>query len=477
MWKIIVLLIIFIIQGNILAQEFISGEITQNTRWSGAVYINGDVIVPRGILLSIEKGTRILFKPKTDIGKSGKDKERAELIVHGVLIAESNNPQEPIIFSVQSKKPQMNDWYGIIIKNFYDKSSLKNCIVEFGYKGLTCYGSSPSITDSEIRFNHNTGISCEVKSNPVILRTLIYGNGFAGINCELASFPKVSECTITQNNFGVIIFSRSAPDLGRQPESLENSKGQNRIHNNFDFEVYNHSANEIYAQNNFWNTSNSQEIRLALYDKEDNPSYGEVKFLPIFFQGRPYAQYSASIALSNPSQNEQDLTDSLIAQEVPQAVDTLSRDTALLLPRFSLKERRSARDVQEDKSSGEKIDENLLAFTEKRTVEPQVLEPKVQEPVLEVFLDSGGRKYIRRARPVYPAIYLKTETEGDVLIEVIVDRQGKVDEFRVLKSDGDLFTEASIVALRNFQYRPGKLNGKPVMFKLVERFRFKISGS
>jgi TonB family protein len=349
--------------------------------------------------------------------------------------------------------------------------------VEFGYKGLTCYGSSPSISDSEIRFNHNTGISCEVKSNPVILRTLIYGNGFAGINCELASFPKVSECTITQNNFGVIIFSRSAPDLGRQPESLENSKGQNRIHNNFDFEVYNHSANEIYAQNNFWNTSNSQEIRLALYDKEDNPSYGEVKFLPIFFQGRPYAQYSASIALSNPSQNEQDLTDSLIAQEVPQAVDTLSRDTALLLPRFSLKERRSAREVQEDKSSGEKIDENLLAFTEKRTVEPQVLEPKVQEPVLEVFLDSGGRKYIRRARPVYPAIYLKTETEGDVLIEVIVDRQGKVDEFRVLKSDGDLFTEASIVALRNFQYRPGKLNGKPVMFKLVERFRFKISGS
>jgi protein TonB len=477
MWKVIILLIIFISQGCILAQGFVSGEITQNTNWSGTVHINGDVIVPRGIILSVEKGTRILFKPKTDIGNSGKDKERAELIVHGVLIAESDNPQEPIHFSVQSQKPQMNDWYGIIIKNFYDKSSLKNCIVEFGYKGMTCYGSSPSIVDSEIRFNHNTGISCEVKSNPVISRTLIYGNGFAGINCELASFPKVSECTITQNNYGVIIFSRSAPDLGRQPESLEHSIGRNRIHNNFDFEVYNHSANEIFAQNNFWNTSNPQEIRLALYDKEDNPSYGEVKFLPIFFQGRPYAQYSASIALSDQSRNTLKLTDSLIVQEVPQPVETAARDTALLLPRFSLAERRSTRDVQEDKSSQEQSSEKRLAVTEGRTTEPQVLEPKIQQPVLEVFLDSGGRNYIRRVQPVYPAIYLKTGTEGDVLLEVIVDRQGHVDDFRVLKSDGDLFTEASIVALRNFQYKPGKMNGKPVMFKLVERFRFKISGS
>ncbi len=103
------------------AQNYFSGEILRNTRWSGEIYINGDVTVPPGVILTIEPGTRIYFKPKTDVLKAGKDRERAELNINGMVLAKSNSMTSPILFTSESKKPQMNDWYGITIKNFYDQ--------------------------------------------------------------------------------------------------------------------------------------------------------------------------------------------------------------------------------------------------------------------------------------------------------------------------------------------------------------------
>jgi TonB family protein len=119
--------------------------------------------------------------------------------------------------------------------------------------------------------------------------------------------------------------------------------------------------------------------------------------------------------------------------------------------------------------------ETALAYNE--PYPPVTATPMIQEPILEAFLDSGKREYIRRAQPEYPRIYLQTGTEGDVLVEVIVDRQGNIEDQRVLRSDGELFTEASLSALKKFLYKPGKMSGQPVKYKIVERFRFTLNKS
>ena len=227
MYKFILYLFIVFLPFEIFAQKYLSGTISQNTVWNGDIYINGDLNVSKGVVLTIEAGSRIFFKPKTDVKKSGKDREKAELIIQGSLIARSYSNQKLITFSSESSNPQMNDWYGIIIKNPNTKSSLRYCLIEFGYKGITCYGSSPDIIDCEIQFNHHSGISCEVRSKPIVARNVIFGNGFAGINCELASMPIVSQCTISQNNFGIVVFSKSAPDIGRYPKVEGSSIGEN----------------------------------------------------------------------------------------------------------------------------------------------------------------------------------------------------------------------------------------------------------
>lgn len=477
--KLRILFILSFTLFDVFSQDYISGEIKQNTTWRGDIYINGDVTIPRNVTLVITEGTQVHFLAKTDVLRAGKDQERSEFIVQGVLIAKNTNPQKPIVFTSQSSNSQMNDWYGIIFKNFYDKSILQNCIIEFGYRGVSCVGSSPLVNGCEIRFNHNSGISCEVRSNPEITGTIIYGNGFAGINCELASTPKVSESAITQNNYGVIIFSKSEPDLGRYPENDGYSKGENRIHNNFEFDIYNHSVNQIYSQNNFWNTSNIQEIRLALYDKQDNPAYGEVIFQPIFFQRRPYVQSPGAIALLNQPPVTQTPNDASVQPNTSVLTSNSQFDSTNLAAKIPPKSitPESSKETAVSPIQMDSAPEKMLSYTEKRLEEPQIVQSESDDAILEVFLDSGKREYIKKVLPEYPKMYRNAGKEGDVIIAVTVDKQGRISEHRVLKSDGDLFTEESVKALLKFRYKPGTKNGQPVKFKVVELFRFKLSDS
>jgi TonB family protein len=480
--KYLLLNLVFFNLVTVQAQKYISGEISQNVNWRGDIYINGDIVIPRGITLSVEGGSRILFKPQTDAQNSGKDPQRAELIVSGILQIRDGNAQNKVVFTSESTNPQMNDWYGIVIKNLNDKSIIENTIIEFGYKGITCYGSAPVIKGCEIQFNHNSGISCEVRSAPEISKCVLFGNGFAGVNCELASNPVISECTITQNNYGVIIFSRSAPDLGSDPRTSGKSKGNNRIYNNFEYDIYNHAANMIYAQNNVWNTNSTSEIQQRIYDRADNGAYGEVQFQPLHSTARS-SQFPKAIALTE-SQTQQSATDSpplsvadtaLFAQNTNSSQEISSRTMVDTL--------RRALNIKSDISnrSTTTSSETLIAAeveqptAVKANAEAVNDSPKIKEPVLEPFLDSGKREYVHRIQPTYPEIYLKIGKEGVVLMEVIVNKQGRIDEYRIIQSDGDLFSAAAVKALNKYIYKPGTVKGEPVKFKVIERFRFKIN--
>ncbi len=464
--------------------QYISGKITGNTRWSGDVYINGDVVVARNATLTIDAGTRIFITPHQDVTKSGTDPDLTEIIILGKLVANGVERGGRILFTSAAKSPRMRDWYGIVIKGRRLQSEIRNSIIEYAYKGITAYGSSPVIENCEIRFHFYIGISAEVRAKPEIRNCLILGNGVAGINCELGAQPLIEGSIINQNTNGVIIFDRSNPDIGHQPAESNQSRGNNRIFNNFEYDIYNHSSSEVYAQNNIWNTENLDEIRQRIFDREDNPAYGPVIFEPYFGQKQPRIARQRSlppvptIALES--------TVNTTGNEI------ISNSQATQPPSVSSPaETLSSASNSETKPVEEKITpvpvkrETVYVYQpppetpkpeEKKIEPPSPPEPKIQEPVLEAFLDGGKRQYIRRVKPEYPKIYLNTGTEGTVILQVIVGRDGRVESYQVLRSDGDLFTEAAISAVKKYRYKPGTMNGKPVKFRVIERFRFKIGG-
>ena len=65
--------------------------------------------------------------------------------------------------------------------------------------------------------------------------------------------------------------------------------------------------------------------------------------------------------------------------------------------------------------------------------------------------------------------------EGDVILEVTVDRQGHVSNVSVLRSSVDAVAEAAVEAVRQWRYEPSIVNGRAVSVMLTETVRFQIA--
>lgn len=508
-----VIMIVLLIPLLLLGQQTVQGTLSTDTRWYGEVQVKGDVTVPKGVTLSIDPGTRIIIDAKSDATKSGKDPKHVEITILGRILAEGTTNDGRIVFTSSASQPQMYDWYGIIIKNLKEPSRLKHCIIEYGYKGITCYGSSPEISNCEIRYNQYAGVSSEVRSNPIVRNSTLSGNEFAGLLCELASNPVVEKNVISQNLNGIVIFDRSQPDLGRLSAAEGESVGENIILNNFETNIYNNSTIEIYAQNNIWNTTGEAQIQETVFDNAQNPSKGKVLFMPVFggsaaAQKKILAQQeeekkaeketsaeepapvAAKVALvtsqvsTTPAQNKP------AGNTVSNATNKPANQVPLENPQLHVDSTQYL--AANDNAAGTAL---IPAMTENPTdnppaiVQPETLyvykevpmekveekEPEIIEPVIEALLDQGRREYINRVNPEYPSMYVKTGFEGRVFLEVTVGRDGKVEDNRVLRSDGDLFTQSARDAIKKYKYKTATYQGKPVKFKIVELFIFKLN--
>jgi hypothetical protein len=89
-------------------------ELTQDTTWSGTYIIEDTVVVPGGIVLNVEPGTKVLMK------------DAAALVVYGQLLAEGTE-SEPIRFT---RFEEGITWKQIMFVDAAD-SRLVHCIIEY----------------------------------------------------------------------------------------------------------------------------------------------------------------------------------------------------------------------------------------------------------------------------------------------------------------------------------------------------------
>jgi hypothetical protein len=97
-----------------LAEISVSGELNENTTWSGTVILEDNVVVPAGKVLNIEPGTEVLMK------------EAVSLIIYGQLIADGNEA-EPIRFT---RYEDGTTWKQIMFVEAAD-SRFVHCIIEY----------------------------------------------------------------------------------------------------------------------------------------------------------------------------------------------------------------------------------------------------------------------------------------------------------------------------------------------------------
>lgn len=66
-----------------------------------------------------------------------------------------------------------------------------------------------------------------------------------------------------------------------------------------------------------------------------------------------------------------------------------------------------------------------------------------------------GPGLIKRVEPHYPPVAQSARLEGVVVLDAIIDKEGRVVDIKVLREANPMFTQSAVAALRQWRYTPG----------------------
>jgi protein TonB len=76
-------------------------------------------------------------------------------------------------------------------------------------------------------------------------------------------------------------------------------------------------------------------------------------------------------------------------------------------------------------------------------------------------------------KPAYPPIAQDAQVQGVVILEILVDTNGKVVDRRILRSI-PLLDQAALEAVSQWEYTPTLLNGNPVSVLMTVTVHFSL---
>ena len=92
---------------------------------------------------------------------------------------------------------------------------------------------------------------------------------------------------------------------------------------------------------------------------------------------------------------------------------------------------------------------------------------------LPVGGDVTPAKLISSVAPMYPALAKSQHVSGDVVIDALIDANGRVTTMKVI-SGPTLLHQAAKDALKQWKYRPATLDGNPVSMHLTVKLQFRM---
>ncbi len=82
---------------------------------------------------------------------------------------------------------------------------------------------------------------------------------------------------------------------------------------------------------------------------------------------------------------------------------------------------------------------------------------------------------VKKVEPKYPELAMRAGLEGKVIVKIWVDKEGKVKQVVVLKSDAEIFDGPAVEAAKQFVFTPAYMNNGPVAVWVSFPFRFKLT--
>jgi M6 family metalloprotease-like protein len=194
--------------------------ILHDTHWARWVMLNGDLVVPDSVTLTVDAGAVVSFTPKTDYEESGWDTGKAELIIDGDLGAIGTSARgDTITFrpagmgrGYAPDTLDRDDWYGIRLRGSAG-DTLAHCRIRNAYTAISLNDVSASSDTTLIR------------------HCLIDSNLYAGIECDHAD-PIIDSCVIEYAG------SDSIGGLGMFFLQSDARLWENKIRKNLPYNVY-----------------------------------------------------------------------------------------------------------------------------------------------------------------------------------------------------------------------------------------------
>jgi|SRR5271157_778223 len=91
-----------------------------------------------------------------------------------------------------------------------------------------------------------------------------------------------------------------------------------------------------------------------------------------------------------------------------------------------------------------------------------------------VFGNSGAPAFTRREMPVYPLLARRLGKEGKVVLKLLINKNGTLQDIEVIEASGFGFTEAALAAIKKSTFSPAYINGEKVPSKAILSVRFNL---
>jgi protein TonB len=102
--------------------------------------------------------------------------------------------------------------------------------------------------------------------------------------------------------------------------------------------------------------------------------------------------------------------------------------------------------------------------------------PVTNQTYFEFQVEKPAEMLPESPRPKYPSVLESSGIAGEVQAQFVVNTQGKadMDQFKVLKSTNELFTQAVKNVLPRMRFSPAMIGGKPVNQLVQQSFQFAV---
>jgi len=250
------------------ASPALAQSIVKDARWSGDVRVKGQLVVEKGVTLTIEPGTKVNFLP----GKLDEEGlADCGLLVKGAIVA-VGKPGDRILFTSGAKHPAPGDWGEIkLIKSA--GSAFSGCDFRFGGWGLHLHDSDIKVEGCT--FSNNSYGGVRGTGGSVEITGCTFSDMEIGIR-YWRSNPSIHHNTITRNKTG--IFFRQ--ETGGATICFNNIYGNHE----YDIKLGDGQREDIDASRNWWGTNEVSYIRRKIYDKSREDYIGKVIIEPVLPQ-------------------------------------------------------------------------------------------------------------------------------------------------------------------------------------------------